>query len=113
MNAKPLSPIEAAAMLWLQQKSSIMVNFIPDATESSIGAGGQRIQTPGWAVFQRLEKMGLCFMTEETLIYPEHGPDSQTWTPSMDITDEGKAWRPSDAVLRPDPPPKKKRAPRS
>lgn len=90
MNDKPLSPIEEEAMLWLQRNSSILVTSIPEKTEMEPGLGSR---IPGLATFRRLESKGLCYMTEEDPLFPEDGPDSETWTPSVEITDLGKAWR--------------------
>lgn len=89
MSDKPLTPLEEEAVLWLQRESSILITQIPDKTETGAVFGDR---TPGRATFRRLEKAGLCYQTEEDPMFPEDGPDSPTWTPTIDLTDLGRAW---------------------
>jgi hypothetical protein len=83
-----LKPLEQDALRWLGHVRSLLVTRVPDRTETDVLG----FRTPGQAVFQRLEKWGLCLRTEEDPIDPSAGPDSETWTPTFDLTEAGEAW---------------------
>lgn len=86
---RALTPIEQDAMAWLRREQGLLVSRIPDQTETDVLGS----RTPGRATFRRLEKLGLCFETEEDLMDP-NDPDLGTWTPSIELTDAGQVWRP-------------------
>jgi hypothetical protein len=85
---RALTPIEHDAMTWLLHAQSLLVSRIPDKTETDVLGG----RTPGRATFKRLEKLGLCYETDEDLMDPTD-PDMGTWTPSIELTAAGQAWR--------------------
>ncbi len=45
---------------------------------------------PGLGVFRKLARKGLVLFTEEDLMDPAR-PELGTWTPSVEMTDEGRA----------------------
>jgi hypothetical protein len=96
--SKPISPIEQGALTWLHRESSILITKIPDKTEVDVVFGDR---TPGMPTFKRLEKAGLCYITEEDPMFPEDGLDGPTWTPTVELTDLGLAWDPKNPSVFP------------
>jgi hypothetical protein len=81
-----LSATQAVALHRLQRERSILVTRIPDRIERGLLGEIE----PGRGVYRALEKLGLCYETEEDPLF--EGSDDR-WTPSVDITDAGLAVR--------------------
>lgn len=85
---RALSATEIDAMEWLQRNEGALVSRIPDKTETDeLG-----FKVPGRTIFRRLEKLGLCYESEEDPMF-EDEPDGPTWTPGLYLTEEGRAWK--------------------
>lgn len=79
---RKFSEAEIEALRMASQSS-----LFKDISEKTERCGFEII--PGIRVFQKLEKEGLLYITEEDLIF-EDDPDFGTWTPSVELTEEGK-----------------------
>jgi len=78
-----LSENEILALI--KASAGISLRHVPDRTETDVLGSVD----PGLGVYKKLARKGLVVITEEDLI-DEDDPDLGTWTPSVEITDEGK-----------------------
>lgn len=81
---RPLTDLEYDALKRLD-RGGLLVSQVGARTETDVFS--QRIG--GRATYQRLEKAGLCFETEEDLLFPEQ-PELGTFTPTLELTDAGR-----------------------
>ena len=77
-----------AAALRAMEKGGLLDSGVDE--RSSISPAF-RDELPGKQVFARLARGGFCFLTEEDLIDPSSGPDGDRWTPTWELTDQGRA----------------------
>lgn len=81
-----LKPSECNALDWLfRQGGTVLISAIPDKNEND----GLGEVTPGIRVFKKLEKAGLVIITEEDEFTFNDG-DTFTFTPMVELTDDGK-----------------------
>jgi hypothetical protein len=83
-----LTPIECEAMAWLNRAGGLLLTAVPDKSDTDVIGS----RTPGRPTFARLEKKGLCFLTEEDRMFPDEPENMETWTPTFELTDAGRAW---------------------
>jgi len=88
-NTKPLSQAEFEGLMWLKNTSCNLVSMIADKTE--LDFFGNKV--PGMTIFRKLAKRGYCYQTEEEPVRFTDDPDEVPFdfTPSMELTDEGRA----------------------
>lgn len=84
MTLPQLSQTEHEAMRMLHTKGSFLISQVPEKNERDILFGGTM---PGLGIFVKLEKKGLCYITEE-----EPDETGFTFTPMIELTDEGAAF---------------------
>lgn len=76
------SETESSALKFLAENGgSVLITSIPDKTSRDLVFGNT---IPGIRVYQKLEKLGLLYITEE-----EPDETGFTFTPMVELTDEG------------------------
>lgn len=83
MSALKLSQTEHEAMYMLHTKGAFLISQVPEKNERDLFGG----TVPGLGIFVKLEKKGLCYITEE-----EPDDTGFTFTPMIELTDEGVAF---------------------
>ena len=80
-----LSESEIIALQTIQEHDgSLLVFYIPDNNEKDLWG----VVIPGMRVYQKLEKKGLVFITEEEPVVFEDGEEFE-FTPSVEFTELG------------------------
>lgn len=83
-----LRPLEQEALELIYDRGGMLASCFEERSSQDVVF---KNWLPGLSVFRRLEKLGLSFTTEEDLMFPDE-PELGTYTPSIELTPEGKAW---------------------